>query len=63
MMAFGIKDDNAFAEMLINDAGVAVVPGSGFGAPGHFRASFATSMADAGEVHRAHEEGARSAGR
>jgi aspartate aminotransferase len=45
MMGFGIKDDNAFAEMLINDAGVAVVPGSGFGAPGHFRASFATSMA------------------
>ncbi|HLA71197.1 MAG TPA: aminotransferase class I/II-fold pyridoxal phosphate-dependent enzyme, partial [Steroidobacteraceae bacterium] len=44
MMAFGCKDDNAFAEMLINDAGVAVVPGSGFGAPGHFRASFATSM-------------------
>jgi len=45
MAAFGIRDDNAFAEMLINDAGVAVVPGSGFGAPGHFRASFATSMA------------------
>jgi aspartate aminotransferase len=45
MMAFGCHDDNAFAEMLINDAGVAVVPGSGFGAPGHFRASFATSMA------------------
>ena len=45
MMAFGCKDDNAFAELLINDAGVAVVPGSGFGAPGHFRASFATSMA------------------
>jgi aspartate aminotransferase len=44
MAAFGIKDDNAFAEMLINDAGVAVVPGSGFGAPNHFRASFATSM-------------------
>ena len=45
MAAFGIKDDNAFAEMLINDAGVAVVPGSGFGAPNHFRASFACSMA------------------
>jgi aspartate aminotransferase len=45
MVTFGIRDDNAFAEMLINDAGVAVVPGSGFGAPGHFRASFATSMA------------------
>jgi hypothetical protein len=34
--------DDAFAEMLIND-GVAVV--RGFAAPGHFRASFATSMA------------------
>jgi aspartate aminotransferase len=45
MMAFGCKDDNAFAEMLLVDAGVAVVAGSGFGAPGHFRASFATSMA------------------
>ena len=45
MAAFGVKDDNVFAEMLINDAGVAVVPGSGFGAPNHFRASFATSMA------------------
>ena len=45
MMTFGCKDDNSFAEMLINDAGVAVVPGSAFGAPGHFRASFATSMA------------------
>ena len=45
MAAFGIKDDNVFAEMLITDAGVAVVPGSGFGAPNHFRASFATSMA------------------
>jgi aspartate aminotransferase len=45
MAAFSIKDDNAFAEMLINEAGVAVVPGSGFGAPNHFRASFATSMA------------------
>jgi aspartate aminotransferase len=45
MLAFGCKDDNAFAEMLLVDAGVAVVAGSGFGAPGHFRASFATSMA------------------
>jgi aspartate aminotransferase len=26
------------------EAGVAVVPGSGFGAPGHMRISFATSM-------------------
>jgi aspartate aminotransferase len=36
-------DDNAFAEFLINEAGVAVVPGSAFGAPGHFRLSFAAS--------------------
>jgi aspartate aminotransferase len=45
MATFGCRDDNAFAELLINEAGVAVVPGSGFGAPGHFRASFACSMA------------------
>jgi aspartate aminotransferase len=41
----GLKDDNAFAEYLIDKAGVAVVPGSGFGAPGHMRLSFATSLA------------------
>ena len=29
----------------IVEAGVAVVPGSGFGAPGHIRISFACSMA------------------
>ena len=34
-----------FAEMLINDAGVAVVAGFSLRRPGHFRASFATSMA------------------
>ena len=37
----GLKDDNAFATHLINTAGVAVVPGSGFGAPGHVRLSYA----------------------
>jgi aspartate aminotransferase len=42
--AIGYRDDNEFAEMLLNDAGVAVVPGSGFGAPGHVRLSFACSM-------------------
>jgi aspartate aminotransferase len=30
--------------MLLNEAGVAVVPGSGFGAPGHMRLSFACSL-------------------
>jgi aspartate aminotransferase len=44
MQSLGLKDDNAFADYLL-EAGVAVVPGSGFGAPGHMRLSFATSMA------------------
>jgi aspartate aminotransferase len=44
MRALGIKDDNAFAEYLLVHAGVAVVPGSGFGAPNHMRLSFACSM-------------------
>jgi aspartate aminotransferase len=45
MSTLGIKDDNDFAEYLLVQAGVAVVPGSGFGAPGHMRLSFACSMA------------------
>jgi aspartate aminotransferase len=45
MKKLGVADDNAFAEYLINEALVAVVPGSGFGAPGHMRLSFACSMA------------------
>lgn len=40
----GLEDDLAFAEYLINEAKVALVPGSAFGAPGHMRLSFATSM-------------------
>ena len=42
----GITDDLGFAEYLIENAGVAVVPGSAFGAPGHIRLSIATSMAN-----------------
>jgi aspartate aminotransferase len=42
--ALGCRDDNEFAELLLNEAGVAVVPGSGFGAPNHMRLSFACSM-------------------
>jgi len=41
----GLQDDNAFAELLLDKGGVAGVPGSGFGAPGHIRFSFAVSMA------------------
>jgi aspartate aminotransferase len=39
----GLRDDNALAEFLVNKAGVAIVPGAGFGAPGHMRLSFACS--------------------
>jgi aspartate aminotransferase len=44
MSALGCRDDVEFTELLLNEAGVAVVPGSGFGAPGHMRLSFATSL-------------------
>lgn len=39
-----IESDVELAEMLLKEAGVALVPGSAFGAPGHMRLSFATSM-------------------
>lgn len=39
-----VDDDVQFAEWLLKEAGVALVPGSAFGAPGHMRLSFATSM-------------------
>jgi len=44
MAALGCRDDSEFAELLLNEAGVAVVPGSGFGAPGHMRLSFACGL-------------------
>lgn len=40
----GIEDDLQLGEYLIENAGVALVPGSAFGTPGHMRLSFATSM-------------------
>ncbi|MEO1881373.1 MAG: pyridoxal phosphate-dependent aminotransferase [Methylococcales bacterium] len=40
----GIENDLDFAEYLIEKAGVALVPGSAFGCPGHIRISIATSM-------------------
>ncbi|MEY4717454.1 MAG: hypothetical protein RL563_72 [Pseudomonadota bacterium] len=42
----GIVDDLQFAEYLIEKAGVALVPGSAFGCPGHIRISIATSMSN-----------------
>jgi aspartate aminotransferase len=40
-----IRDDVTFCEQLLERTGVAVVPGSAFGAPGHLRMSFAASLA------------------
>lgn len=39
-----VNDDVELAELLLNEAGVALVPGSAFGAPGYMRVSYATSM-------------------
>ena len=44
MAGLGCGTDGEFAELLLNAGGVAVVPGSGFGAPGHMRISFACSL-------------------
>jgi len=40
----GVNDDVELAEYFLQKAGVALVPGSAFGAPGYLRLSFATSM-------------------
>lgn len=42
--SMGFADDVAFAEEMLNKAGVAMVPGTAFGAPGCIRLSFATSQ-------------------
>jgi aspartate aminotransferase len=39
-----VQTDAELAEFLINEAGVALVPGSAFGAPGYLRLSFATDL-------------------
>ena len=39
-----IRDDVELAAWMLEHAGVAMVPGTAFGAPGHLRLSFATSM-------------------
>ena len=44
MTALGCTSDTDFAEMLLTEGEVAVVPGSAFGAPGHIRLSFACSL-------------------
>jgi aspartate aminotransferase len=44
MRAKRVTNDVEFCERLLEDVGVALVPGSAFGAPGHVRLSFAASM-------------------
>lgn len=39
-----VSNDMELADFLLDDAGIAVVPGSAFGAPGYLRLSYATSM-------------------
>ncbi len=40
----GVSNDVEFAEYLLNETGMAIVPGTAFGSPGHMRISYATSM-------------------
>ena len=42
--AYGARDDVDFCSRLLDDTGVALVPGSAFGTPGHMRLSYATSL-------------------
>ncbi|MEJ2058867.1 MAG: pyridoxal phosphate-dependent aminotransferase [Gammaproteobacteria bacterium] len=55
----GIENDTQFAEYLLEQVGVALVPGTAFGAPGHVRISFATSMEN---LEKAMERIRRAAG-
>ena len=48
----GINDDVELAEYLHAAAGVALVPGTAFGAPGHLRVSFAADMSTLEEAMR-----------
>jgi aspartate aminotransferase len=61
MKLIGAKDDNDFAEYLLTEGGVAVVPGSGFGAPGHMRLSFACSMETLAEALQRMDKALRKA--
>jgi aspartate aminotransferase len=46
----GVASDVELCERLLDGAGVALVPGSAFGAPGHLRLSFAASLETLGEA-------------
>ncbi len=44
MQKMGIEDDVTLASRILEEAEVALVPGSAFGSPGHMRISFATDL-------------------
>ena len=48
--AGGFDSDIGLVEHLLNEANVACVPGSAFGAPGYLRVSFACSMQELEEA-------------
>lgn len=48
--SLGLADDVALTEHLLDTGGVAVVPGTAFGAPGYIRLSFACSMSELEEA-------------
>lgn len=52
MMRQEFKDDVPFSEALLEKAGIAVVPGTEFGAPGHIRLSFAIGLSQLKEAIR-----------
>ncbi len=50
LKATGFSDASSFADALLSEAFVAVVPGEAFGMPGHIRLSYATSLEDLREA-------------
>ncbi len=46
LLGGAVADSDVLAEVLLNEAHIAVVPGSGFGVPTNIRLSYATSMAN-----------------
>lgn len=45
-----VTNDFEFAELLLQEAGLAIVPGSAFGAPGHIRICYTTTMQNLAEA-------------
>ncbi len=58
-----LYDDEAFCSYLLHEAGLAVVPGAAFGAPGHARISFASDRAVLAEGMRRLRAGVGALGR